>query len=407
VRTVIGRLSDLGLVGLLKLFTSAGVEGKITVETPAGAGTFGVRAGEVAGTLPPAVLQACRARAGVFRFLPGAVKGLGEFRPLEEFLGGMDAPPSAPPEHRAGPAADPLAGLRESLAEVALPVLSPVVRVVSADPRPYRTLESDWRQRGWDLRLSAEPAWPRDEDPSVVIVHLPTSATLAGQEHAWLAILDRAAARRPPVPVVWVGGLSDPELRHQAISRGASFLLPGPAGEVGEAARWFREDVTTTVDRLLARRAGGADGPGEAFRDFFLALHMDATPGEVRASLLRLASSFFARGALLAVRDGGFESLGGYGPSFASLVHLPRGSAPLEDAALGRRPVALAEYPAAEVSVLARAVGARGGFSDAMVFPLLEGEECVALFIGDGCSAGVDGASGLDALFARSGAMLL
>lgn len=406
MRTVIGRLSDLGLVGLLKLFTSAGVEGSLSVETAAGTGTFGIRAGEVAGTVPAEVLQACRARAGVFRFHPGAIMGMGAFQPLDEFVAALDLRHAAAPAAPAASDADPLAGLRDSLAEVTLPGAPAVVRVVSADPRPYRALEADWRQRGWEMRLSADPVWIRDEDPALVVLHVPTSSTLAGQEEAWLGVLDRAAARRPPVPVIWVGGLSDPELRHRVIARGAAFLLPAPAGEVGEAARWFREDVTTTVDRLVTRRALGGDGIGEAFHDFFLALHVDATPAEVRASLLRLASSFFARGVLLAVRDRGFESLGGYGTSFATVVHLPRGSAPLEDAVLGHRAVVVSGYPAAEASVLARAVGARGGLSDAMVFPLLERGECVALFLGDGRAATMAGTAGLDALFARAGTML-
>ena len=84
-------------------------------------------------------------------------------------------------------------------------------------------------------------------------------------------------------------------------------MLPAPVGDVGETARWFREDLTLLADRLL--RAGGASGEGEAeaFRDFFLALQVDADPAEVRASLLRFAGTFFARGALLEIRDGGLR----------------------------------------------------------------------------------------------------
>ncbi len=255
---------------------------------------------------------------------------------------------------------DPLAELRESLAEVPLSFGATRVLVVTSDPRHYRALDPEWRQRGWEVHVTAEPVWPEGPQPALVIVHLPAYGTLAGQGENWLNLVRTAASSSPAVPVVWVGGLADASLRHKAILAGASFLLPAPAGDVGETARWFREEIGVIAERLMSRLAPGTSGEAEAFRDFFLALHVDATPAEARASLLRFASSYFARGTLLAVRENAFESLGSYGLASMTAVRLPRGAALLEDVVVNRRPLAVAGAPSPEGTALAVALGYSG-----------------------------------------------
>jgi hypothetical protein len=256
------------------------------------------------------------------------------------------------------------------------------------------------------VALRHEPAWAEGYAPSAVVVHLPSSATLAGQGEAWLALARTAAACEPAVPVVWVGGLADPWLRHEAVRAGAEFLMPGPAGEVGESARWFREDVTVVVERLLARRASGLEREGQAFRDFFLALHADASPAEVRASLLRFAGSFFTRAVLLAVRDDSFDVLGGYGLAAAAPGRVPRGTPALELAVVGRAPLTAADLAPSEQGGVEAAVGlpaARGGIG---LFPVHRGGECVAVLLGHDQLPDVLETSGLAGLLSRSGALL-
>jgi hypothetical protein len=204
--------------------------------------------------------------------------------------------------------------------------------------------------------------------------------------------------------VLWVGGLSDPWLRHQAIMAGVSFVLPGPVGEVGETARWFREEVTALLERLVSGRPGAAaGGEAEAFRDFFLALHMDAAPADVRASLLRVTSGHFGAGLLLAVRDTGFESLGGFGLPSGRATRFPRGLAVLEDVVARCLPVTT---DAAVAGLLAEALGVKGATVAIRLLPALSGQECVAVVAGAEARGEGTGVSGLVDLVARSGSLL-
>lgn len=412
MKAILGRLSDLGVKELFKLLTSAGAAGELEVESAGARTTLGIRQGYVSGAPAGALLRALASRTGTFCFRPGAVDEQGEWFGLEEFLARLDAQLAASGDGAvagaAEPAAgsDPLAELRDSLSEVPLPGVGPRILVVTADPRPYRVLEPEWRQRGWDLTVHPEVAWAEGYNPSMLVVHLPTSATLAGQGTLWLNLLRRAAAQSPPVPVVWVGGLADPWLRHQAIHGGAEFLLPSPAGDVGETARWFREDLTSVAERVLARRESSTQREAAAFRDFFLALHADAAPAEVRASLLRFAGTFFARASLLAVRDGGFESLGGFGLAGAAPPRLPRGTAALEHVVVERKPLRASDLPAAEYQGLSAPFNLRADGGEAALFPLLRDGECVAILLGDGPLAEVLETASLASLLARSGSLL-
>jgi hypothetical protein len=414
MKAILGRLSDLGVKELFKLLTSAGAAGELEVESAGARTTLQVRQGYVAGQPTAALLHALATRTGTFCFRSGPVDEAGSWFGIEEYLARLDAliaqsdvegVPFARPAAPDG-AADPLAELRHSLAEVPLPGVGPRILVVTADPRHYRVLEPEWRQRGWDISLRHDVTWADGYNPSAVIVHLPTSATLAGQGNLWLDLVRRAASQSPPVPVIWVGGLADPWLRHQAIHAGAEFLLPAPVGDVGESARWFREDLTSIAERVLARRESGVQREAAAFRDFFLALHADAAPGEVRASLLRFAGNFFARAALLAVRDGGFDSLGGFGLAGSIPGRLARGTPALEHVVVERKPLRSIDLPAGEYRALTAPFKLSAGEGEAELFPLLRGNECVAILLGHGPLADVLETASLASLLARSGSLL-
>lgn len=411
MNAIVGRLSDLGLHELLRLLASAGAEGSVDVDTPAGRGRVWVRGDEVAGLFEVPVALAAAGRVGTFCFRPGTAGEGRVWVSREEFLGRLAAAAAAAAQRErrqpdgGGAGVDLLSELRDSLLEVPLPAAAARVGVVAADPRPYRAMAAEWHQREWEVELRDQPGWPEGPPVDVLIVHLPSSATLAGRAEPWLALLGQAARQRPPVPVLWVGGVSDPHLRHAAVMGGADFVLPAPAGEVGEAARWFREEATILVERLLARRRGAGPSEGEAFREFFVALHAGATPAEKHASLLRLAGSFYARGMLFRVRDDGFESLGGFGFTMGSGVRISRGISAFEEAVIDRRPVELDILPGEEIALLLPALGT-GALERADVYPVSAGGECVALFLGDGRLVPEGATGGLAALLARSGSEL-
>jgi hypothetical protein len=412
VKAILGRLPDLGVKELFKLLTSAGATGELDVESAGARTTLLVRLGHVAGTPTAGLLHALTTRTGTFCFRPGPVSEEGEWLGLEEYMARLDAL-AAQGERVVGAAGaaerevpDPLAELRHSLAEVPLPGVGPRILVIAADPRHYRALEPEWRQRGWDVLLSTGLVWAESYNPSAAILHLPTSATLAGQGSLWLDLVRGAAAQSPPVPVIWVGGLADPWLRHEAIHAGAEFLLPAPVGDVGETARWFREDLTAVTERVLARRESGVQREAAAFRDFFVALHADADPAEVRASLLRFAGHFFARAALLAVHDDGFDAVGSYGLTGAAPGRLPRGAAALEHVVVERKPLRSADLPDADVLGLIAPLKLGGETAGCELFPLLHGAECVAILVGHSPLPDVLETASLASLLARSGSLL-
>lgn len=398
MRTILGRLADLGLPQLFNLLTSSHAQGVLELDTAAGAAVLAVREDQVSGDLPSAVLVACRARAGTFRFKPGEVQSQERWRSVEELIAALDGVADDVTARDAS--TDPFADLRDSLSEIELPGGPVEVTVVTADPRPYRAMELDWQARGWKSVVLSEPNWPEGPEPRVMVLHLPTSVTLVGQETVWLELARLAGGRRPPVPVIWVGGLTDPWLRHQAVMAGVLFLLPAPVGEVGETARWFRDEITLLVERALTGRQAGPVGDGEAFRDFFFALNMDATPAEARASLLRVAGAYYGSGMLLTRTGDGYESIACYGLPQSGAVKLPPGDELLESLASKCQPVS-----GAAGQVLARVLGVEAG-SMVSGMPVLAGTRCVAAFVGARPLARGEGSSALRDLLARSGSFL-
>jgi len=411
MKAILGRLADIAPVSLFKLLESAEVTGALELDCGGSRGTLWIKGGEVAGRLEAEVLRAAAMRTGSFCFRPGPLPAtVGPWESSRDFLARLDAERVRLSLEELGQgielAGDPLAELRSSLEQVHLAVVHPSVAVITADPRPYRHLEPLWAQRGWTVRVEGEVGFPVAAEPDLLILHLPSSGTLAGQADAWLSVVRAARAAEPPVPVLWVGGLSDPAVRHQAIVLGVEFLLPGPLSEAGEAGRWFREELTLLAERILARRGVQGREEAESLRDFFLALHVDAPAAEVRASLLRLAGDFFHRGLLLAVRERAFESLGSYGFAHVPAAKSPRGLDLLEDVVVGRCVLQLAGTPAASRRALAHALAAGSELDDAVVMPVLLHGECVALFVGDGPVHPGGRHDALAALLARAGGML-
>lgn len=410
MKAILGRLRDIALPSLFKLLESAGVSGALELDCGGRRGTVWIRGDQVAGSLAPEVLRAAAARTGSFCFHPGSLPEMAEpWVTNRDFLARLDAEKVRLSLEEVGEgvelAGDPLADLRSTLEQVHLPVGRSSVAVVTADPRPYRHLEPLWMQRGWTVTVEGSIAFPAAAAPDLLILHLPVAGTLAGQAEAWLDVVRAARAARPPVPVLWVGGLSDPAVRHQAVMLGVEFLLPGPLADSGETGRWFREELTLLAERVLARRGSRGVEEAESLRDFFLALHVDASPAEARASLLRLAGDFFSRGVLLSVHERAFESLGSYGFAHVPAARLPRGLDLLEDAVVGRNVVLVEGASATSRRALANALAAGSELADAVLLPVLLHGECVALFVGDGAvSPGCH--EGLAALLARAGGML-
>lgn len=409
MNAIAGRLSDLGLGELLRMLSSAGAEGAVELDTPAGKGRIWVWRELVGGALESAVAQSVCGRAGTFCFRPGSVSGERQWLSREEFLTRTGAHLMSTLRREASeeePAGDLLSELRDSLLEIEIPLAAARIAVSTADPRPYRAMAAQWHQRGWEVELWEQPAWRPGTAADVLVVHLPSSSSLAGHAEPWLALVQAANSERPPVPVLWVGGLADPHLRHAAVMAGVEFMLPAPVGEVGETARWFREEVSAVVERLVARRRTAGPAEGEAFREFFVALHADSTRAETHASLLRFAGSFYARGMLFGVSDDGFESLGGFGFAMGSGVRISRGISAFEEALIGRQLIELDALPADEVALLLPALGTEA-LERADVYPVLSAGEAVALFLGDGRLVPAGATTGLAALLARSGPDLL
>ncbi len=401
MRTIQGRFANLGLPQLLTLLLSSGTEGALEVETPPCSGRVTVREGRVHGELPTAALQAALAGQGVFRFVSRLVPSGGESRPIGDLLGDLQAVRARLEATVPGPAegVDPLAELRASLREIEVPSAAPRVRVITADPRPYRRLEPEWRRRGWAVEIEGQPVWGAGAPLDLLVLHLPPADALLDRGEAWLEVARHAASAAVATPVLWIGGLADPRLRHEAVHAGVAFMHPGVVADAGEAGRWFREEIDAVACRLVAQRERAEHGGAGAFRDFFFALHADATPSEVRASLLRLAGTVYARGLLLAVREDHFGFVGGFGMGSPPKPRLRRGGGPLEEASAG--------HVRLRVTRLEEAVpGTGAGEEAAEVFPLMAGGVCVALFVGAAPVGGEGDLADLAGLLARSGALL-
>jgi hypothetical protein len=73
VKAILGRLSELGLRELFRVLTSAGTDGVLEVENPAGAARLHFRDGKIAAEITPALVAAFAMRSGTYCFRPGPV----------------------------------------------------------------------------------------------------------------------------------------------------------------------------------------------------------------------------------------------------------------------------------------------------------------------------------------------
>jgi hypothetical protein len=170
------------------------------------------------------------------------------------------------------------------------------------------------------------------ENFDVVIVHLQQAMARTGREKKWLEMVRRGSESDPPVPVVWVSPLGDPDWIHRLIEAGISFLLPSPRSDSGEEASRFSSDLTNVVDRQLRMYQKTADaGLPASVSDLVGAILAESDSDRGVRSLLQLASEKFIRGAVLTVDDSGLRCRGGFGyPLNRNRTVLARGFEPLE-----------------------------------------------------------------------------
>jgi len=208
------------------------------------------------------------------------------------------------------------------------------IGVFAHDPRLWRgSIERQWRQLGWRLRLARLAEEQDAENFDVVVVHHQHASVRIGSEREWLELIHRSCTADPPVPVVWVSPLGDPEWVHRLIDAGVSFLMPPPTGESGEVANRFTADVTRVVERQLrGRRGRGETELSASVSDFVGAILSESDPDRGVRSLLQLAAETFDRGAVLTVDDASLRCRAGFGYPFdRNAAVLPRGIGLLEE----------------------------------------------------------------------------
>jgi hypothetical protein len=288
--------------------------------------------------------------------------------------------PSAPLEN-------PLSDLLSDLEETApTELLMSQLGTVTSDPRFWRgRLESDWKRRGWQLKLFADPSEVKLESLDCVVIHHQLSVTRVGHEEDWLELIRSAAKVTPQLPVIYIGPLGDPAWVHELVRAGCSFVLPAPQGDTGETLNRFIEDLTEVVDRHLGYRqllatADQSEGMGELVE----ALLFGADSEQVISSLLLVAAEPFRRGALLSVEDTSIRCRAGFGYPLEEGTHaLPRGVGLIERVVRSHEAWRGLEPDAASSIRLAGLLGLERLPKETAVVPLTAGATVVAVVIGD------------------------
>ncbi len=411
-----GDLANLPLGQLLRLVEAAGTTGRLTVES----GTERVELAIVTGRVsrPDALMlrsvsRLLHAGSGRFRLetdpevvIEGTTVPLSVLEELAENAGeraalssdlGVDElieasliaedPVESPPIHHLPPIVsdDPLEALVEELRDAAPEDLDLAqIGVVAADPRLWRgTVEARWRERGWELRLLAGPDAPLD-GVDLVVVHHQLSITRVGSEDDWLRLVRRARSPETGVAVVWVGPMADSRWVARLVHAGVDFLLPPPAGDIGEPAERFHEVLAMVVERLIERRRHEEGGLGEPLVELAGALFSGAAPEDAVAAVLQLASRVLRRAGIVRVEPTVFRCWAGFGYPLAEGVRvLPRGIAILERAVRGQGPVASIETPGQGRRQLARLMGVETLPDTTCIVPLEARGRTVAVLVGD------------------------
>lgn len=409
-RAVTGSLEHLGPAELLRLVSATSPSGILELRTGRGSLRLEVDRGRVRAPSGAELQRAAgvlAGRGGDFRFQPCAVAALaGEALSLSAFaeaVGAFDhelrldrllaaegAGREARPSIHVLPPAPPADPLRDLLAELEAQAPGELhfarIAVIAQDPRPWRgVVQQGWRRRGWETVL--EPCSPElaVEGFDVLIVHHRDASTRARHEAAWLDLVRRAAAAEPPVPVLWVAPLGDPDWVHRLIEAGVAFLMPAPAGDAGEALARFAADLSKVVERQLqAPSTRPEPGLPAAVSELVGALLSASDPDQGLRSLLALASESFARGALLAVTGTEIRCRAGFGyPLNRSLAALPRGIALLERVIrTGEAVLELAPGTAGALQ-LAAACGVSELPAATALIPLGGGEGVVGVLVAD------------------------
>jgi hypothetical protein len=354
-RALSGSLEHLSPPALLRLVSATSPSGILILETDEGALQFEVDRGRVREPSEEQLRLARRVlscRAGTFTFQPQAVDPIAgralslsslaeaaesidtdtdiEAVLTDEFF--EDQPSQDPARIHVLPQEVPHNPLDDLLmdleAEASEDLLFATIGVVAQDPRFWRgAIERQWRQRGWRLVLVPMSETIDTEAFDAVVVHHQTATARAGREAGFLDLIRRGLESVPPLPVVWVAPLGDPEWVHRLIDAGVSFLIPSPHGDSGEAASRFAADLTSVVDRQLRLHQGGGDHElSGSVSDLVGAILSESDPDRGMRSLLQLTADFFLRGAVLTVDETAIRCRAGFGYALnRNAAFLPRG----------------------------------------------------------------------------------
>ena len=354
-RVLSGSLEHLPPMALLRLVSATSPSGVLELETAEGSLCLDVDRGHV--RRPPkgdleSAGKVLGCRSGEFRFSPGEVSPHdGELLSLTAFAEAADAAArylevdrllaedSVEISRRAKganihvlpsePAQNPLDDLLADL-EIEAPgeLLFVQIGVVAQDPRWWRgTLEREWQQRGWQLRLFQIGEAITLEGLELLVVHLQNVTATAGCEEEWLELIARATSADPPVPLVWVAPLGDATWVNRLIDAGVSFLLPAPLGEAGEAMTRFADGLSRVVERQIqGRHREGHSVLPSGVTELVGALLSESEPDQGISSLLQIAAEHFTRGAVMMAEDTAIRCRAGFGyPLDRDRTALPRG----------------------------------------------------------------------------------
>jgi hypothetical protein len=359
-RPLSGSLEHLAPPALLRLVSATSPSGVLELKTEVGSLRLEVKRGCVAVPTTEELEEAGRilaCRSGDFRFAPGQVGELecdaltltafadaagaaASDLKLGNLLDGdvLEAPPPIPDsnlhflpsEALPNPLDDLLADLESGVLEE---LLLSQIGVFAQDPRWWKgSLERDWQRRGWKVCHFPSLESVDLDGLDVLVVHHQQGTVRVGREQAWLDLIAAAEGADPPVPVVWIAQLGDPEWVHRLIESGVSFLIPAPQGEGGEAVARLGEDVSRVVGRQLRKplQDGPADLTSEV-AELVGALLSQSDPDQGVSSLLQLASREFDRGAVLRAEETSVRCRAGFGYNLnREKTALPRGIGFLE-----------------------------------------------------------------------------
>jgi len=399
-RKLSGSLEHLAPPALLRLVSATSPSGVLVLETPEGELRFDVDRGRVQEPTEAQLRLARRVlgcRNGRFTFEPQAIEPIEgrvlSLSALAEAAQAIDTDteieslmtdeifdfqgPSETVKIHVLPSEPPRNPLDEMVVDLDAgapeELLFADIGVFAHDPRMWRgSIERQWRQLGWRLHLASLAEESGAEKFDVVVVHHQNATTRIGSEREWLELIRRGCASDPPVPVVWVSPLGDPEWVHRLIDAGVSFLMPPPSGETGEVASRFTSDVTQVVDRQLRGRRGRGDTElSESVSDLVGAILSESDPDRGVRSLLQLAAETFDRGAVLTVDDASLRCRAGFGYPFdRNAAVLPRGIDLLEEVVQSGTAVLEIEPGSADARTLAGVCGVEELPSEMALIPL-------------------------------------